>query len=608
LRINEARIGGQRIDGGASLVTKAVLSSWSCQPRKNPTILCLHLETATAPSSLLPELKLISIAGDYGQALLAPQLLIELVPLLENPSCIVIGHNLLVDLEVIRATLGKRLRISNLWDTMLAWEMLNNGLPKKDASLHGMAKSLLRYHLDSSPRYSDWWGEPSEKQLEYSAMASIILQRIYDKQKQLIEKHGLTRVARAEFEAIPSLAEIEYNGIGFNVKKGLKLLNKLNNEKEKVEKELVASAKQKGFADFNPRNPIQAKKMLNKLGYNVENTSAATLEKILMDHSDKDSRFAAMLLKYRELRQKIGFLRSWIDAAKDGRIYPKLEQLGGRSGRITCSRPNIQQVPRESSLKSLFEASPRMSFVEADFSSIEMRLVAVLSGDKVMLDIFKKGLDPHKQTAQAIFGKSEISDEERQVGKTLNYGTIYGGGANMVLSKLPHLTESQARGFLYKFYGTYPGLRSWQLRVSEGAPMSVVNGVEYKISRSALGRIRYVDPSQRNALINTPVQSSGADLQKIALGRLYQKLALPEHNEFKLVNAVHDSILLEVPRKQTTQASKLLQDVMEQAGNEILQKIPCLTDTKAGKDWSFGDGKSGSLFGLFKSKIGSIFR
>ena len=99
-----------------------------------------------------------------------------------------------------------------------------------------------------------------------------------------------------------------------------------------------------------------------------------------------------------------------------------------------------------------------------------------------------------------------------------------------------------------------------------------------------------VDPQQRNALINTPVQARrAADLQKTALGRLYEKLCSPtKYSDFRLINAVHDSILLEVPDKRKGEASKLLQSVMEEAGNEMLKVIPCLTDVEVGKDWSFG--------------------
>ncbi len=601
-----------------------MLTSWSCKPHKEPSNLYLHLTTAgsaegargakaAGDAGRYPGLRLISIAGDYGQALLAPELLSEVVPLLEHPACRVIGHNLQHDMGVVRSNLGQRLRLSNLWDIKLAMQMLNCGLPYEEESLPEICEVLLGWKLDESPKTSDRQGgiELSPRQLDYASRASTVLERVYPKQKALIERQGLTRVAGVEFEALPALVEMEYNGMGFNRDLGQKLLDSLILEKDELEKELQHHANSsRPNKQFNPRNPEQVKKLLRSLGYFTESTTAADLERILL--KDPDNSFIKLLLKYRGLRQNIGFLKNWVNSAGEdqdingnsnrnsnrnhSRIYPKLEQLGGRSGRITCSRPNIQQVPRDPSLKGLFAAAPGMSLVEADFSAIEMRIIAVLSGDEVMLKIFRKGLDPHKQTAQAIFQKTKISEEERQIAKTLNYGTVYGGGANMVQSKLPNLTEDEARDFLYRFYRTYPGLKRWQQEVTEGAPTVVIEGVEYKISKSVLGRIRYVDPRLRNALINTPVQASGSDLQKMALGRLFEKLTLPKYSNFKLINAVHDSILLEVPDKQAREAAKLLQGVMEEAGNEMLKVIPCLTEVKVGKDWSFKKDKH--RFGL----------
>jgi DNA polymerase I-like protein with 3'-5' exonuclease and polymerase domains len=119
-----------------------------------------------------------------------------------------------------------------------------------------------------------------------------------------------------------------------------------------------------------------------------------------------------------------------------------------------------------------------------------------------------------------------------------------------------------------------------------------------------LGRLRYINPDQRNALINTPVQATGADLQKIALGSLYRELAKQEYKDFNLVNAVHDSILLEVPDKRTGEAVKLIQRVMEEAGGEILKVVPCLTDSKVGKDWSFPKDNRG--FGAILRRVASL--
>lgn len=583
-------------------MAEAVLYSCSFKPRKEPTKLYLHLIKDGGHPPQSAKLRLISIAGDYGQALLAPELFLKLVPLLENPNCEVIGHNLLFDLGIFRAATKRKLKFSNLWDTMIAWQLLNNGLSHGDSSLRSVTRAIIRRDFDESLRASDWRGELSTGQRNYASEASMTLAPIYARQKSLVEERGLAKVAALEFSALPALVEIAYNGIGFNPKKGSDLLESLIKENDRQIGDLQIYARSKGWRDFNPRNPIQVKRLLHTLGYSAENTSATTLQKIAQEHPGET--FVRILLEYRESRQQIVLLKSWMHYARGERIYPKLEQLGGRSGRVTCSLPNIHQVPRDPQLKGLFVASPGMSLVEADFSAIEMRILAALSGDKVLLRIFKKNLDPHRQTAQAIFQKTEISDDERQIAKTLNYGTIYGGGTRMVLSNLPNLTESEAREFLYRFYDAYPNLRRWQLEVSEGAPEKVVDGEVYRVSKSMLGRIRYVDPSQRNALINNPVQSTGADLQKIALGSLYKKLTLSKYSEFKLVNAVHDSILLEVPDNRVKEASKLLQDVMEHAGNEMLQEIPCLTEVKFGKDWSFRKDKHRSALGAIFHKLG----
>ena len=339
------------------------------------------------------DLRFISIAGDYGQALLAPELLDEVIPLLECPACQVVGHNLLFDLGVIRRVCGRRLKLPNLWDTMLASELLSNGLSNKGSTLQSISRDLLGWNFDTSPEPGRKGSEPSAREMDYAARYCAILERIRAKQRPLLKMQGLEKVAQIEFKALPALVEIEYNGIGFNAEKGGEILDRLNEEKEGLERELQNCGRAEGMRGFNPRNPIQAKKVLKGLGYNLESTSAGELERVLLKNPDEP--FIKSLLRYRQLRQQIGFLKSWTDYAQDGRIYPRLTQIGGRSGRITCSRPNIQQVPREPFLKSLFAASKGMAFLEADFSAIEMRIIAVLSGDYSMQEIFKKGQDPH---------------------------------------------------------------------------------------------------------------------------------------------------------------------------------------------------------------------
>ena len=142
-------------------------------------------------------------------------------------------------------------------------------------------------------------------------------------------------------------------------------LEQLRRDKDALAGELQSRAKSLGIKGFNPRNPAHVKKALNELGYDVKNTSASVLDKVIREHPNE--RFAVLILKYRKLNLKQAILNNWLNYAEGGRIYPRLSQLGGRSGRITCSKPNIQQVPRDPRLKSLFVASTGMSLVEANF-------------------------------------------------------------------------------------------------------------------------------------------------------------------------------------------------------------------------------------------------
>ncbi len=135
----------------------------------------------------------------------------------------------------------------------------------------------------------------------------------------------------------------------------------------------------------------------------------------------------------------------------------------------------------------------------------------------------------------AIFATENVSDEQRQIAKTLNFGSLYGGGANMVRSKLPHLSESDAQEFLQKFYASYPGLSKWQMEISDHAPLKMEGGEVYKISRSKLGRIRYIPPSYRTIMLNNPVRSTGANMLKLALGGLYKELVKPGYEDFRVV-------------------------------------------------------------------------
>ena len=180
-----------------------------------------------------------------------------------------------------------------------------------------------------------------------------------------------------------------------------------------------------------------------------------------------------LLLQWKDIERQLRLLKQYVDKADEGgRLYASFNQLGAVSGRIISSKPNIQNIPP--GLKDLFISPPGRVLVEADFSAIELRIAAVLSPENTLLQMFKAGEDPHKKTAQLIFSKEEISKDERQLAKGLNFGCIYGIGAKGIIEKLPNLTEPEAISYIDRFYSTYPKLRIWQYQISEGAPFQVV--------------------------------------------------------------------------------------------------------------------------------------
>lgn len=566
---------------------------WNYSSIRSGSVLYLDIETTGGliPRKVRP--RLISIAGDYGQELLGPELIPELIPLIESPDVRVIGHNLAFDLGIIRAQAGRRLKFTNLWDTMLSHKLLNNGL-NSSATLQAVAKSLLGVDLDKSLQTSDWDGELSDEQLAYAVKDSLILEPIYIGQKALLEHASLLEVAKVEFEALPTIIELEHNGIGFNLDLARECLENLAREKARLEHELKEKAAGRGWVptntkngkvqEFNSRSYIQISSVIEHcFGHKPIDTTTKTLEKLCQEYPD--DHLTSLLLEYKTIEKKFGLLKGWIEKAEGGRLYSSFWQLGAESGRIISSKPNLQQIPPD--LRHLFVAPIGKVLVEADFSAIELRLAAALSKDKNLLQIFNDGLDPHKRTAQSIFGKEEISKEQRQIAKALNFGTLYGGGPKMVMNKLPGLHEQEARDLIDRFYNSYTDLKAWQIQISDFAMVEIIGGKAWKVAKSILGRRRYIEPHRKTLLLTTPVQASGADLQKIALARLYQELIGPVYEDFRLVNAVHDSILLEVPEAKVEEASMLLKGIMEKAGNELLKVIPCITDVKVGRDWSF---------------------
>jgi len=555
----------------------------------------LDLET-TGLNPRKDKIRLASVNGE----LLTGDRIREVIPMLADPNTLVVGHNLKFDLAFLYALEGHRIPMTNLFDTMIAHQLLTAGL-ETSSKLSSLAKHYLDIDLDKSLQDSDWSGPLSLDQLKYASRDTLILEPLYKILSESLKKKGLEKVAEIEFAAIPAIVEMEINGLKINMEGARRQLEEINRKKPILEAELERQATASGWQPpkkksrkakvqgFNPRSTKDVKSAIEVLyGIEPESSDREHLDQLTRDFPE--ILFAGTLLQYRDLEKQYGMLDGWLEQAEDGRLYPTYQQLGADTGRFTCSKPNVQQIPRDPETKRLFQASGGSKLIECDFSGIELRIAATLSRDEKLIDIFQTGKDPHKTTAAAVLHKpiEEVTKEERQMAKSINFGSIYGGGVHVLQRAVPGIREDEANSHLRTFFQTFQGLSKWQ-DDCEKIFWVRFGGISYKLTRSILGRCRFVESHERNKLLNTPVQSTGADLLKSSLGKLYSTLCDLRFEDFKILTCVHDSIVVEAPDFLAISVGNLLKGIMVEVGNEMLAPVPCDAEIKIGSNWSLQD-------------------
>jgi DNA polymerase I-like protein with 3'-5' exonuclease and polymerase domains len=291
------------------------------------------------------------------------------------------------------------------------------------------------------------------------------------------------------------------------------------------------------------------------------------------------------LIRYRKVAKAVQSFSSKLPGhihPITGRIHPDYWQIGSATGRFSCSNPNLQQIPRDPRFRRCVVPEPGYKLVIADYSQIELRVVAEISDDQRMLQAYGNGDDLHILTASLVAGKlmQEVTKEERQNAKAINFGLIFAMGAeglqryakntygvNMILE--------QARVFKDRFFRAYLGIARWHKAVGH-------NGSQE--TRSISGRRRLWDHKPPiTELLNTPVQGTAADINKKALGILLGRLA---GTGVKIIGTIHDEILLEAPEDQAEQAAGILKAVMIEAGSAFLKKVPVEVEVAIADSWA----------------------
>lgn len=417
------------------------------------------------------------------------------------------------------------------------------------------------------------------------------LAALAERLKQELEAADMTALYNdIELPLCETLASMEYYGVDADADGIRAFGDKLNEKLGEITDEIYRLAGQ----EFNISSPKQLAKVLfedlglpckkkTKSGYS---TNADVLESIANKHP-----IVPMILEYRTLSK---LSSTYVDSLlkqihADGRVHCIFKQTETRTGRISSTEPNMQNIPVRKELgremRRFFIAREGCLLVDADYSQIELRVLASVCGDENMQQAFLSGSDIHTSTAAQVFGLPEdfVSPEMRSAAKAVNFGIIYGIGP-FSLSKDIGVSVAEAKKYIQSYLDNYP-------KVTEFMNKTVADGEKNGYVSTIFGRRRYIpelSASNKNvqafgkrAAMNAPIQGAAADIIKLAMVKVYRRLKA-ELPEVHLILQVHDELILEAPEAQAERAAALLKEEMEAA---VKLAVPLTVDVHTGKSW-----------------------
>ncbi|MFN7327847.1 MAG: DNA polymerase I [Chitinophagales bacterium] len=519
----------------------------------------------------------------------------------ENEHIEKIGQNLKYDLIVLK-NYGCELR-GNFWDTMLAHYLIE---PELRHNMNYLSETYLGYapvKIETligakSAKQGSMRDVPVELIKDYAAEDADVTIQLRDVLAPKLAEKGpeLVRLFReVETPLVKVLASIEHTGVridpDFLKAYSKELAEKISGLEDKILemagfKFNIASPKQVGEALFEQlRVPYPGKKM--KSGQ--YSTDEEILSELALNYP-----ICAEILAHRGLMK---LKSTYVDALpalinpRTGRVHSSFNQALAATGRLSSQNPNLQNIPiRTAEGRKVREAFiPRdMDHVllSADYSQVELRLIAEISGDEAMLDAFQKELDIHTATAARVYGVplEDVSPEQRRAAKTVNFSIIYGAGASNLSQQLG-IKRTEAKELIDNYFREYAGLRDYMTRIVESARKK--GYVE-----TLLGRRRYLrDIDSRNGMmrsmseriaVNTPIQGTAADLIKVAMVNIHQAL---EEGGFqsKMILQVHDELVFDVHRSELERIKPLIQEKMTHALPHL--KVPILVEMGVGENW-----------------------
>jgi DNA polymerase-1 len=519
-----------------------------------------------------------------------------LAELLADPRVPKAGHNIKYDWQVLRRAGVELAGVA--YDTMLASFVLDPGRRS-----HGL-DTLSLEHLGRPMRlFTDLTGKgkaqvtfaevPQADAAAYCGAdcAAVLALRAFFAPS--LRQMGLERLlGEIELPLVPVLVDMEWDGILIDRALFRRIAGELTEDMARLESEMARAA----GSQVNLNSPRQLAVLLfEQLGLPVlkkTKTGPSTDADVLEQLAALGHEVPSLILAYRELQK---LKSTYVDVlparihATTGRIHTSFNQTGAATGRLSSSDPNLQNIPvrslRGEEIRKGFIPAPGCRFIVADYSQIELRLMAHLSGDPAFIQAFRSGGDIHRQTASLIFGVApdQVTADMRGRAKTINFGTIYGQGP-FALARQLGITQEEAKAFITQYFERFAGVRAFldrQVQVARD------NGYV----ETLFGRRRYIPEikdknfnlrafAERTAQ-NTPLQGSAADLIKIAMIRIHAALR-SEGLASRLLLQVHDELVLEAPEAEVEAAVRLVRTHMEGAAQ---LNVPLVVDVGVGPNW-----------------------
>lgn len=523
---------------------------------------------------------------------------------------IVCLHNAKFDCKYLRHYYGYL--PYRIFDTMLAESLISAGVGQLYSSLNYLSTTYLGRPLVKEIResFAEATAFFSDEQLNYAADDAISTLALYPILNERLTEYGLQATADLEFEIVKVVVDMELTGVNFDRGVWQECYNKTLTDLQVSQAEFYqmllpigvinVPAKQKGVdiiknipaAEINLNSPIQIRALLNKFGIKVPNTSVETLAEV--DHP-----IVQQLVQYRKLSKRAGTYGinffEYINPIT-GRVHTQFNQIGTDTGRFSSDSPNLQNIPNPAkdkdapNYRAAFVASPGYVMVIADYSQIELRILAEVSKEPKFIKAYADGADLHTLTATLMYhiDAKDVQPNQRSTAKNTNFAVAYGSGAAN-LSRKFKIPMGEAEVLINNFHKGYPVLSAFLNRSGQDA---VIN----HYSKTLLGRRRnfqipsITSPDFKRLIgaikrqgTNHIIQGTSADMTKLAKLALYKSV---EELGGRLLLTVHDEIVTEFPERFKAEGCKLVEECMVKAGQQLISSVPVLVDVHANTFWS----------------------